>query len=149
MIYVSWIRSACKSQLLVMDPSGRQYTFKERAIFGRLDDFCRRLTKLSDLFSMIRQFRELKAKQVRQVKPWCSVFLCHPVSTCAQMDGMGRHISSFFHLIKGLRHQRHDLLNFEDNSFDIGYVEFLAKVEEIELQLQVCGVLVCCWSLNS
>lgn len=137
-----WLCSMAKSQLMSMDPQGRQFDFKERAIFARFDDFCRRIAKLADLFSMIQQFRDLKDKQVsgrRGGRP--RVQLCH--IRRAQMDGMGRHIVAFFHLIKTLRHNRHDLLNFEDNAFDISYVEFLSKVEGIELQLQVCCCLAC------
>ncbi len=141
-----------------MDPHGRQFNFKERAIFARFDDFCRRIAKLADLFSMIQQFRDLKEKQVcvccvcvcacACVSVCLSVSLALCVCVCdtssnrafvVQMDGMGRHITAFFHLIKTLRHNRHDLLNFEDNAFDISYVEFLSKVEAIELQLQVCA----------
>lgn len=45
-------------------PKGKQFNFNEEAIFGRFDAFTRRLEKLVDIFSSIKQF-DMLAKQVR------------------------------------------------------------------------------------
>ena len=52
-----------KDKLLTM-PKGKQFDFSESAIFGKLDLFCRRITKLIDMFSTIQQFRTLASHKL-------------------------------------------------------------------------------------
>eukprot|EP00939_MAST-03C_sp_MAST-3C-sp1_P000535 g535.t1 len=45
---------------LLTKPRERQFDFREILIFGRFDNFCRRMVSLMDLFSTAHQFRDLK-----------------------------------------------------------------------------------------
>lgn len=61
-----------------------------------------------------------------------------------KLEGMDDLIGMFFGLIDGFKRKRHDLLDFQRNDFDRDYVEFNAKISELE------GVLACpcparCW----
>jgi len=40
-------------------PKGKQFEFSPNQIFGRFDLFCRRITKLIELFETIQQFKIL------------------------------------------------------------------------------------------
>ena len=44
-----------KERLMAM-PKGKQFEFSTNQIFGKFDLFCRRITKLIDLFKTIQQF---------------------------------------------------------------------------------------------
>ena len=53
---------SAKQRLMSM-PNGKQFNFNEESIFGRFDAFTRRLEKLVDIFSSIKQF-DMLAQQV-------------------------------------------------------------------------------------
>jgi dynein heavy chain len=96
-------------------PSGRQFDCNELQIFGKLDLFCRRITKLIDLFTTIDQFSMLSKNK---------------------LEGMGPLIDDFVRNKSELRSRNHDLLDFQNNKFDRDFVEFTVRVSELENKLQ-------------
>jgi dynein heavy chain len=57
-----------KARLAQMQ-KGKQFEFDETIIFGKFTRFRRRLEKLIDMFSSIKQFRALDAKRVDGLEP--------------------------------------------------------------------------------
>lgn len=103
-----------KEKLQAM-PKGKQFDFSKNQIFGKFDLFCRRLTKLIDLFTIVRQFRSL-AKH--------------------KLEDMDKLLSDFNNLIEDFKNQRHDLLDYSSNHFDRRFVEFNVGVSKLEQDLQ-------------
>lgn len=102
-----------KDKLLTM-PKGKQFDFSESAIFGKLETFCRRIVKLIDMFSTIRQFRMLASHK---------------------LEGMGDLLSRFEDLASTFRSKGHDLLDYNNSTFDRDYVEFNVGITNIEASL--------------
>ena len=101
-------------QKLETMPKGKQFDFSKNQIFGKFDLFCRRLTKLIDMFSTIRQFKSLEKYNLED------------------MDDI---IQSFKKLIAGFQAQRHDLLDYTHNRFDREFVEFNVGISKLEQDL--------------
>jgi len=103
-----------KAKLAAM-PKGKQFSFDENAIFGKFDRFARRLDKLIDMFSSIKQFKALEAKRI---------------------DGMESLVASFDQLINEFKLKGHDLLDFYNTVFERDYVEFTMKNSGLENAIQ-------------
>ena len=102
---------------LMSMPKGKQFEFSPNQIFGKFDLFCRRVTKLIELFSTMQQFRTLGEHNLEN------------------MEGI---ISDFNSRVDRFRKQvvQHPLLQFEDNHFDRDFVEFNVDVSTLESKLQ-------------
>ena len=94
---------------------GKQFDFDETVIFGKFTRFRRRLEKLIDMFSSIKQFQALKQKRI---------------------DGLENLIRSFEALIQDFRTKGHDLLNFYDTAFEREFVAFTMKNSGLENAIQ-------------
>jgi dynein heavy chain len=86
-------------------------TLNQISLFGKFDLFCRRLTKLVDLFSVISQFDDLARRRI---------------------DGMHTIVGQFVTLRENFRMKRHDFLDYHDNKFDRDYVEFVNGIGQVD-----------------
>lgn len=112
-IYQSYYVSA-KDELLAY-PKGKQFDFSESTIFGKFDSFCRRLVKLVDVFSTIRQFSALAS---------------------AHLEGVESLLVAFDQALKQFRKQGHDVLDTSHNTrFDADMAELDARIEFLEAKL--------------
>jgi dynein heavy chain len=50
-------------------PKAKQFDFNPTQIFGKFDLFCRRITKLKELFSTIKQFKTLEKHNLENIQP--------------------------------------------------------------------------------
>lgn len=96
-------------------PKGNKFDFSENQIFGKFELFCRRVTKLMDLFGTIQQFKMLAKHNLENMEPI---------------------IENFNTLIKGFKEHGHDLLDYSNNRFDRHFVEFNVGISSLETQLQ-------------
>jgi dynein heavy chain len=103
-----------KERLMSM-PKGKQFEFSPNQIFGKFDLFCRRIGKLIELFMTIKQFKTLSQHNLENINPI---------------------LKSFDVVQQNLKNKFHDLLNFQDNTFDRDFVEFNVGVANVETQLQ-------------
>ena len=94
---------------------GKQFDFSENLLFGKFELFCKRVQKLIDMFSTVRQFSALAKHKI---------------------DGMELLISNFFGIIKQFREKPYDLLDYTKNQFDRDYLEFNVSIHELETALQ-------------
>ena len=102
-------------EALASQPNAKKFEFDENAIFGHFDLFCRRVIKLVDMFATIAQFEALASHN---------------------LEGMESLTNRFNEMINDFKRKRHDLLAYQDNSFDRDYVEFNVKVQSLEQELQ-------------
>ncbi|KAL7690391.1 putative AAA+ ATPase domain, dynein heavy chain region D6 P-loop domain-containing protein [Plasmopara halstedii] len=105
-----------KEKLLTV-PKGKQFDFGETQIFGKFDLFCRRLVKLSDIFSTIHQFRTLAQHSYL-------------------LEGMDTLLASFDTIVQTFRAHKHDLLDYQNNKFDRDYVDLNIQLADLEASLQ-------------
>jgi dynein heavy chain len=104
-------QSGYKASLSNQSASGSTTTLNQISLFGKFDLFCRRLTKLVDLFSVISQFDELSRRRI---------------------DGMDKIMAQFVTLRENFRLKRHDFLDYHDNKFDRDYVEFVNGIGQVD-----------------
>jgi dynein heavy chain len=96
-------------------PKGKQFNFDEGAIFEKLTKFRRRLEKLIDMFSSIKQFKSLQEKQI---------------------DGIEALVASFDQLVGEFRGKGHDLLALDNAGFERDFVEFAMRNSGLESACQ-------------
>lgn len=96
-------------------PNGKQFDCNEMQIFGKIDLFCRRVVKLTDLFTTIDQFHTLANNK---------------------LEGMELLIERFYEIQSEFRARNHDLLDYHNNKFDRDYVEFNVHIADLENRLQ-------------
>lgn len=92
-------------------PKGKQFDFSKNQIFGKFELFCRRINKLIDMFSTVRQFNSLAKHNLED------------------MDDL---IDKFKKLIEDFKNKRHNLLEYASNVFDRDFVEFNVTINKIE-----------------
>ena len=99
---------------LLEKPSAEPFDYPETHLFGKFDLFCRRVTKLQSLFSIIEDFSGI-------------------VNT--QLEGMGPFVELFLSDKKQFQLKGHDLLDYHHNKFDRDLVEFNHKIEVLEIEM--------------
>ena len=102
-------------QNLEAQPKGKQFDFSENQIFGRFELFCKRIQKLIDMFSTVRQFTTLAEHNI---------------------EGMDMLIKTFFGIVEDFKKKPYDLLDYSKNQFDRDYLEFNVSIHELETALQ-------------
>ena len=103
-----------KERLMNM-PKGKQFEFSPNQIFGKFDLFCRRVSKLIELFGTIQQFKTLEKHNLENIGPILTLF--------------NQSVSAF-------KKKNHKLLDFHNNTFDRDFVEFNVEVSTVETELQ-------------
>jgi dynein heavy chain len=96
-------------------PKAKQFDFNPTQIFGKFDLFCRRVNKLKELFSTIKQFKTLEKHNLEHIQPI---------------------INSFQQYVTAFKKKNHKLLDFSNNTFDRDFVEFNVDVSSVETSLQ-------------
>jgi dynein heavy chain len=96
-------------------PKAKQFDFNPTQIFGKFDLFCRRITKLKELFSTIKQFQTLGKHNLENIQPI---------------------ITQFQYFVAQFKKKNHKLLDFNNNTFDRDFVEFNVDVSSVETILQ-------------
>ena len=94
-------------QKLEAQPKGKQFDFSENQIFGKFELFCKRIQKLIDVFSTVRQFSALGDHN---------------------LEGMHELIGTFFSIVDEFRKKPYDLLDYTKNQFDRDYLEFNVSI---------------------
>eukprot|EP00854_Cymbomonas_tetramitiformis_P002070 gene2070-2767_t len=101
---------------LMSQPKGKQFDFNEGKIFSKFDLFCKRVSKLLDMFTTIHQFSIL--------------------SQHTHIDGLEEITSSFFKIVDDFRRKPYDLMDYTRNAFDRDYLEFNVNIHDLETTLQ-------------
>ena len=96
-------------------PKSKRFDFVTTQIFGKFDLFCRRVSKLMELFGTIKQFKTLEKHNLENIQPI---------------------IKSFDTTVVGFKKKNHKLLDFTNNIFDRDFVEFKTDVSTVETELQ-------------
>jgi dynein heavy chain len=104
-----------KKRVATMSNGQKVFDFSESEIFGKFELFCRRIGKLIDLFSTIRQFKELEKHNLENIAPIVQEFT-------DRMTGFKQKINK-------------PLLDFKDDTFDRDFVEFNVEVSNVESDL--------------
>ena len=90
------------------------FEFGENQLFGKFEQFCKRLTKLIELFTTIKQFEDIRAHK---------------------LDSMDTIQAQYDAELEAFKHKTSQLLKYNDTKFDKDYVAFNLKINEIENEL--------------
>jgi dynein heavy chain len=101
---------------LLSQPKGKQFDFNEAKIFSKFDLFCKRVSKLIDMFTTIHQFNLLAQH--------------------THIDGLENMIKAFFRIVDDFRRKPYDLMDYTKNQFDRDYLEFNVNIHDLETTLQ-------------
>lgn len=96
-------------------PKAKQFDFSEQAIFNKFELFCRRISKLKELFKTISQFNELEKHNLENIEPI---------------------VKEFNQTVEKFKKKSHPLLKYEEGTFDKDYVEFNVEVSHVEIILR-------------
>ena len=107
---------ATRDKLAEAGAEDKLWNFNEHKMFVKMELFCKRCTKLIDLFSTIHQFSTL-AQQTH-------------------IDGLEDIIKSFFNIVDDFKRRPYDLLDYQKSQFDRDLLEFNVSVNEMEGALQ-------------
>ena len=90
------------------------FEFGENQLFGKFEQFCKRLTKLIELFTTIKQFEDIRKHK---------------------LDSMDTIQASYDAELEAFKHKTAQLLKYNDTKFDKDYVAFNLKINDIENEL--------------
>ncbi|MCQ2816423.1 MAG: hypothetical protein MJ252_04065, partial [archaeon] len=90
------------------------FEFGENQLFGKFEQFKKRLIKLKDLFTTIKQFNEIRAHK---------------------LDSMEDIQERYDEELKNFKEKATFLLRYEDTTFDKNYVRFNLQISDIETNL--------------
>ena len=90
------------------------FEFGENQLFGKFEQFCKRLTKLIELFTTIKQFEDIRAHK---------------------LDSMDSIQAQYDTELEAFKHKTSFLLKYNDTKFDKDYVAFNLKINDIENEL--------------
>jgi len=96
-------------------PKGKQFEFNTNQIFGKFNLFCRRVSKLTELFGTIQQFKTLEMHNLEGITPI--------------LESFDKYVALF-------KKKNHKLLEYSINTFDRDFVEFNVGVSTVEADLQ-------------
>ena len=99
-----------------------QFSFDDRRVFGRLDLCCRRIDKLVDVFTTIKQYRDLNASNITGIEQVTSKF---------------EEIADILKKNTSVGMEGADLLDYSRPGFDREYNFFGKRIVEFESTLQV------------
>ena len=95
-------------------PKAKQFDFSPNQIFSKFELFSRRVGKLIDLFSTIRQFNTLQQHNLEDIDPI---------------------INDFNQCVHKLKRKNHKLLDYSIDVLDRDFVEFNVEVSKVENSL--------------
>uniref|UniRef100_H2XPC8 AAA+ ATPase domain-containing protein n=1 Tax=Ciona intestinalis TaxID=7719 RepID=H2XPC8_CIOIN len=97
------------------NPKERQFEFSENYIFGKFDTFCRRLDKLSEMFSTMHQF-----SQIHTVK----------------IEGIDSIALKYQNIVTNTEKKKYDVLDHRKAEFEVDYNEFRMQIDNLQQTLQ-------------
>jgi dynein heavy chain len=90
------------------------FEFGENQLFGKFEQFCKRLKKLIELFTTIKQFEDIRAHK---------------------LDSMETIQVEYDEQLENFKHKTSQLLKYNDTKFDKDYVAFNLQINDIENEL--------------
>lgn len=105
-----------RDRLAAQPKGGKLFEFNEQKIFFKFDLFCKRLTKLHDMFTTVHQFTEL--------------------SKHTHIDGLEDMVKTFFEIVDEFKRKPYDMLDYMKSQFDRDYLEFNVQINDLETALQ-------------
>jgi len=95
---------------------GGVFAFDEAAIFRKFDLFCKRVLKLTNMFTTVKQFSSM--------------------SEHTHIEGLEAVIDRFKQIADDMKRKPYDLLDFTDSKFDRDLMDFDVQIHDLETQLQ-------------
>ncbi|KAM9382937.1 dynein axonemal heavy chain 8 [Phaethornis superciliosus] len=91
------------------------FEVSEMYIFGKADAFCRRLEKITEMMTVIETFSALSLSTI---------------------EGIENMAIEFKNTYQNVQKKQYDILNPRKKEFDVDFMNFMAKIETLEIQIQ-------------
>ncbi|XP_005873850.1 PREDICTED: dynein heavy chain 8, axonemal [Myotis brandtii] len=105
-----------KTRKLILESSGeKSFEVSEMYIFGKFEAFCKRLEKITEMITIVQTFSALSH------------------STIEGIDIMAIKFKNIYH---GVKKKQYDILDPRRIEFDTDFLDFMAKISALEVQIQ-------------
>ncbi|XP_010219892.1 PREDICTED: dynein heavy chain 8, axonemal [Tinamus guttatus] len=105
-----------KTRQQILETLGeKSFEVSEMYIFGKFEAFCRRLEKITEMITIVQTFSALS------------------MSTIEGIDIMA---VKFKNIYQSVQKKQYDILDPRKTEFDADFVDFMAKIEGLEMQIQ-------------
>ncbi|XP_070274744.1 dynein axonemal heavy chain 8 [Myotis yumanensis] len=105
-----------KTRKLILESSGeKSFEVSEMYIFGKFEAFCKRLEKITEMITIVQTFSALSH------------------STVEGIDIMAIKFKNIYH---GVKKKQYDILDPRRIEFDTDFLDFMAKISALEVQIQ-------------
>ncbi|KAM5298595.1 dynein axonemal heavy chain 8-like [Ctenodactylus gundi] len=106
-----------KTRKQILDSSGENsFQVSETYIFGKFEAFCKRLEKIKEMITIVQTYSSLSNSTI---------------------EGMDIMAIKFKNIYQGIKKKQYDILDPRKTEFDTDFVEFITKVNSLEVQMQV------------
>ncbi|KAI9141404.1 dynein heavy chain and region D6 of dynein motor-domain-containing protein [Paraphysoderma sedebokerense] len=96
-------------------PQDKQFDFSEMYIFGKFDTFCKRISKVIDMFSVIETFSRLELLGV---------------------EGVDSILKRFFSVVSQMQRKPYEILDHRKMEYDSDYANFKKQITDLENDVQ-------------
>uniref|UniRef100_A0A8B9MIB1 AAA+ ATPase domain-containing protein n=1 Tax=Accipiter nisus TaxID=211598 RepID=A0A8B9MIB1_9AVES len=93
----------------------KTFEVSEMYIFGKSEAFCRRLEKITEMITVVQTFRALSLPTI---------------------EGIDIMAVKFKNIYQRVQKKQYDILDPRKTEFDLDFVNFMAKIEGLEIQIQ-------------
>ncbi|XP_012885023.1 PREDICTED: dynein heavy chain 8, axonemal [Dipodomys ordii] len=105
-----------KTRKQILESSGeKSFEVSEMYIFGKFEAFCKRLEKITEMITIVQTYSALNNSTI---------------------EGIDIMAIKFKNIYQGVKKKQYDILDPRRTEFDTDFLEFMAKINSLELQIQ-------------
>lgn len=93
-------------------PDEKEFDFSEMYIFGKFNNFCRRLNYIQDIFSTINSYYSLSQSHIEGIEEWNKRYQI---------------------AVSNIKKKPYDVLEYRRKEFDEDYEEYKRQIKEIQV----------------
>uniref|UniRef100_A0A8C5KN64 Dynein, axonemal, heavy chain 8 n=1 Tax=Jaculus jaculus TaxID=51337 RepID=A0A8C5KN64_JACJA len=105
-----------KTRKQILDSSGeKSFEVSEMYIFGKFEAFCKRLEKITEMITIVQRYSALSHSTI---------------------EGIDIMAIKFKNIYQGIKKNQYDILDPRRTEFDTDFLEFMTKINGLEVQIQ-------------
>ncbi|XP_064014378.1 dynein axonemal heavy chain 8 [Pogoniulus pusillus] len=113
--YQKYFQEAKKEILESLGERRNTFEVSEMYIFGKSEAFCRRLEKITEIITVVETFGALSLSAIEGI------------------DSMAVHFNNIY---QSVQNRKYDILDPRKQEFDVDFLNFMTKIENLEVQIQ-------------
>ncbi|KAM6184114.1 dynein axonemal heavy chain 8 isoform 2-T2 [Erethizon dorsatum] len=106
-----------KTRKQILESSGeKSFEVSEMYIFGKFEAFCKRLEKITEMITIVQTYSALSSSTI---------------------EGIDIMAIKFKNIYQGVKKKQYDILDPRRTEFDTDFLEFMTKINSLEVQIQI------------